>query len=61
LVTRTGFFSGGSSTTLDLEAFALSGFDQAYFRAIARNGLEEPNRLQPLRRWTRAPMILSAP
>lgn len=57
LVTRAGSFSGGSSRTLDLEAFALSGFDQAYFRAIARNGFEEPNRLQPLRRWTRAPMI----
>lgn len=57
LLARTGFFSGSSSRTLDLEAFSHSGFDHAYFRAIARNGFESPGALQPLRRWTRAPMI----
>ena len=57
LVVRNGFFSSGGSRTVDLEAFALNGFDQAYFRAIARNGYEQPAALQPLRRWTRAPMV----
>ena len=57
LVTRTGFFSAGASRTLDLDAFALGGFDHAYFRLIARNGYEQPAALQPLRRWTRAPML----
>jgi hypothetical protein len=57
LVTHRGFFSGSASRTVDLDAFVLSGFDQAYFRAIARNGYEQPDSLQPLRRWTRAPMI----
>ena len=57
LLTRTGFFSGSSSRTLDLEAFALGGFDQAYFRAIVRNGWERPDALQPLRRWTRSPSL----
>jgi hypothetical protein len=37
----------------------LNNFDQAYFRAIARNGFEQPGTLQPLRRWTRAPMLYS--
>jgi hypothetical protein len=57
LLTRTTAFSASSSRTIDLEAFALGGFDQAYFRAIARNGFEQPGALQPLRRWTRAPML----
>ena len=57
LLTRTGSFSNGGSRTVDLDAFALNGFDEAYFRAVARNGYEQPGSLQPLRRWTRAPMI----
>jgi hypothetical protein len=57
VLTRNGFFSNGGSRTVDLDAFALDSFDHAYFRAIARNGYEQPAALQPLRRWTRAPMI----
>jgi len=57
LVPRSGFFSSSGSRTVDLDAFRLDSFDQEYFRAIARNGFEEPARLQPLRRWTRAPMV----
>ena len=57
LLMRTGFLSSGGSRTVDLEAFALNGFDHAYFRSIARNGYEQPAMLQPLRRWTRAPML----
>jgi hypothetical protein len=57
LLTRTGFLGPGGSRAIDLDAFALTNFDQAYFRAIARNGYEQPNDLQPLRRWTRAPML----
>jgi hypothetical protein len=57
LITRNGFFAGSASRTVDLDAFALDGFDQGYFRALARNGHEEPGTLQPIRRWTRAPMV----
>ena len=57
LLTRSGFFSSGGSRSVDLDAFALDGFDHEYFRAIARNGYEQPASLQPLRRWTRAPML----
>jgi hypothetical protein len=57
LLTHTGFFSAGGSRSVDLDAFALAGFDQAYFRAIARNGFEQSGSLQPLRRWTRAPLL----
>ncbi len=57
LLTRNGFFSSGGSRTVDLEAFALDGFDHGYFCAIARNGYEQPASLQPVRRWTRAPMF----
>jgi hypothetical protein len=57
IVTRSGFFSNGPSRSVDLDAFTLAAFDQQYFRAIARNGFEEPASLQPVRRWTRGPMI----
>jgi hypothetical protein len=57
LLTHVGFFSSGGSRTVDLEAITLGGFDHGYFRAIARNGYEQPAVLQPLRRWTRAPML----
>lgn len=57
VVSRNGFFSSGGSRTVDLDAFRIDTFDQGYFRAIARNGFEDPARLQPLRRWTRAPML----
>jgi hypothetical protein len=57
LVRRTGFLSNGGSRTIDLDAFALDTFDLAYFRAVARNGWAQPATLQPIRRWTRAPMI----
>jgi hypothetical protein len=57
LITHNGFFSNGGSRTVDLDVFTLSNFDQAYFRALARNGFEAPGTLQPIRRWTRAPMI----
>jgi hypothetical protein len=56
VLARTGFFSGGSRT-LDLEVFAVAGFDHGYFRALARNGFEQPNQLQPVRRWTRGPSL----
>jgi hypothetical protein len=57
LITHNGFLSNSGSRTVDLDAFTLANFDQAYFRAIARNGFEQPDSLQPLRRWTRAPML----
>jgi hypothetical protein len=57
LLTRNGYFGNNGSRTVDLDAFMMSSFDQSYFRAIARNGFEGPTALQPLRRWTRAPMI----
>lgn len=56
-LTRNGFFANGGSRTVDLDAFAFDTFDHAYFRAVARNGWEDPAVLQPIRRWTRAPMI----
>jgi hypothetical protein len=58
LIRRTGFLAvSSSSRTIDLDAFTLDGFDHAYYRAVARNGAEQPSSLQPIRRWTRAPMI----
>ena len=57
LLTRNGYFGSSGSRSVNIDAFLMSSFDQQYFRAIARNGFEEPADLQPLRRWTRAPMI----
>lgn len=36
---------------------APAGIDPAFYRALACNGFEAPSALQPLRRWTVAPMI----
>src|SRR4051812_35524589 len=42
LVRRTGTLSSAGARTIDLDAFSLDTFDPAYFRAIARNGWEQP-------------------
>jgi len=58
LLTHSGFLAtSNASRAVDLDAFALDRFDQDYFRAIAHNGYEAPTALQPLRRWTRSPML----
>lgn len=47
-----------SSRDLPLDAIALgSGFDPAFYRQFVRNTLDAPDRLEPLRRWTRAPNV----
>jgi len=47
------------SATRDLavNAIASAGFDLAYYRAIARNSLDQPDNLQIIRHWTQAPLI----
>jgi hypothetical protein len=34
-----------------------ASFDLAFYRQFARNGFEQPTVLEPIRRWTRAPML----
>jgi hypothetical protein len=47
---------GDRDVTVD--AISLSGgFDLDYYRRIIRNGYEAPTHLEPLRRWTKTPMI----
>jgi hypothetical protein len=49
-----------SNRTRDLNLDAIQeagGFDLAYHRQLARNAYGDPQTLQPLRHWTRAPSI----
>jgi hypothetical protein len=58
IVPRTLTVGTAASRALSLDAIALSdGFDLDYYRSFVRNGFEQPTALQPLRRWTRPPMI----
>jgi hypothetical protein len=51
ILTRRGLW-----TSPDLEAFAIgSDFDPSYYRALAHDGADHPDRLSPIRRWTRNP------
>jgi hypothetical protein len=36
---------------------SVAGFDLDFYRSLVRDGLEVPITLEPLRRWTRTPMI----
>lgn len=54
LVERDVWITVGAARTVAVDAIALDGrFDLDFYRALARNALEE--RLQPLRRWTTTP------
>jgi hypothetical protein len=59
IVTRTTMAGGSSSDALTPKVFMQNdgGFDLGFYRALARNGYEQPSQLQPIRRWTRAPQI----
>ena len=57
-VPRTLTLNVNLSRDVVVDAIALDGgFDLEYYRRFVRNGFEEPGTLQPLRRWTSAPMI----
>jgi hypothetical protein len=58
IVTRTTMAGGSSADALTPNVFMQSaGFDLGFYRALARNGYEQPSQLQPIRRWTHAPQI----
>jgi len=58
IVRRTLWLTVLASRDVALDAISMSnGFDLDFYRAFVRNGFEEPERLQPLRRWTQAPRI----
>jgi hypothetical protein len=46
----------GAARTVSVGAIALAGFDLGFYRELVRDSLESST-LQPLRRWTRAPLI----
>jgi hypothetical protein len=47
-----------SSRQITVDAIAQGvGFDLDFYRSFVRNAFSEPANLQPLRRWTRAPMV----
>ena len=57
IVPRSLVVALGSTSDLALDAISLEGFDLAFYRQFVRNGLDSPNALEPLRRWTTNPNI----
>jgi len=58
IVTRSLTVSTTSTRDVTVDAISLTnGFDLTFYRELVRDGLERPNTLQQLRRWTRAPQI----
>jgi hypothetical protein len=58
IVPRSIVVSVAVSRALTIDAIVQGrGFDLAYYRRLARRGLEQPGTLLPLRRWTRAPRV----
>jgi hypothetical protein len=46
-----------SSRDVTVDAVGVDSFDLDFYRLVVRGGVEMPTTLQPLRRWTRTPMI----
>ena len=57
IVPRSLVVAVGSTGDLVLDAITLDGFDLGFYRQFVRNGLDSPNALEPLRRWTTNPNI----
>lgn len=57
IVPRTVYVTAGSSRSVTVDAIAVAGFDLNFYREFVRDAYDEPNKLQPLRRWTRNPNI----
>lgn len=58
ILSRTAFVARGPrAVALDAIRIDDGTFNAAYYRQIVRNELESTTGLQPLRRWTRAPLI----
>lgn len=53
-ISRTTAIVGTDSAPV-IDLISERGFSLAFYRKFVRNGFEEPNNLQPLRRWTEAP------
>src|SRR4029077_18251808 len=58
IVPRMIRVAAANTRTVTADAIMLgSGFDLTFYRAMVRNGFEQPGVLQPLRRWTKTPNI----
>jgi hypothetical protein len=56
IVPRSVTAAINASRSLNLDAIVLGGgFDQTFYRQLIRNTLDEPTKLEPLRRWTQNP------
>jgi hypothetical protein len=57
IVPRSLVFHMGATRDVTVDAIGVAGFDLNFYRALVRNARDAPSGLQPLRRWTRTPMI----
>jgi hypothetical protein len=60
IVPRSLLVAVGSTREVAVDAIDVSGanpFNLNYYRLLVRNGFEHPEALQPVRRWTKTPMI----
>ena len=57
IVPRTVTVAADPARAVAVDAIATAGFDLDFYRQIVRNGLELPQQLQQLRRWTSSPKL----
>ena len=57
IVPRSLLVAIGSTHDVNVEAISVAGFDLNFYRQLVRNANDEPTISQPVRRWTRTPMI----
>jgi hypothetical protein len=57
IVPRTVSVLADRSHAVAIDAIAADGFDLAFYRQLVRDGMQHPQSLQPLRRWTSAPSV----
>lgn len=57
IVPRSLMVAVGSSRDVNVDAIGVAGFDLNFYRQFVRNGFDAPAGSEPLRRWTRNPMV----
>jgi len=57
IVPRSVTVAADPARAIALDAITTAGFDLDFYRQIVRNGLEVPQQLQELRRWTSSPKL----
>jgi len=57
IVPRSLMVAVASTRTVAVDAIGMAGFDLNFYRQLVRNTSDAPEKLEPLRRWTRDPHV----